>query len=68
MPMVYYGLLGFGVSYKRAKGKEGISRSFFCTIHEKEVVILHSIIKKSQKAPKKDLALATRRMKEIKNE
>lgn len=60
--------LGKGLFEIRAKGKEGISRSFFCAIHEKEVVILHSIIKKSRKAPKKDLALATRRMKEIKNE
>lgn len=60
--------LGKGLFEIRAKGKEGISRSFFCAIHEKEVVILHSIIKKSRKAPKKDLTLATRRMKEIKNE
>ena len=60
--------LGKGLFEIRSKGREGISRSFFCTIHEKEVVILHSIIKKSQKAPKKELDLATKRMKEIKNE
>lgn len=60
--------LGKGLFEIRAKGKEGISRSFFCTLHKNEVVILHSIIKKSQKAPKKDLVLATKRMKEIKNE
>ena len=59
--------LGKGLFEIRAKGKEGIARSFFCTIHEKEVVILHSIIKKSSKAPKKDADLAIRRMKEIKN-
>jgi phage-related protein len=61
-------LLGKGLFEIRAKGKEGISRSFFCTLHKKEVVILHSIIKKTPKAPKKDLDLATKRMKEIKNE
>jgi len=60
--------LGKGLFEIRAKGKEGISRSFFCTLHKKEIVILHSIIKKTPKAPKKDLDLATKRMKEIKNE
>lgn len=60
--------LGKGLFEIRAKGKEGISRSFFCTVQNNEVVILHSIIKKNRKAPKKDLDLATRRMKEIKNE
>ena len=28
----------------RAKGKEGIGRSFFCTVKDKEVIILHSFI------------------------
>ena len=60
--------LGKGLFEIRAKGKEGIARSFFCTIQEQELVILHSIIKKSQKAPKKDLDLAKKRMKEVKNE
>ncbi len=59
--------LGKGLFEIRAKGKEGIARSFFCTLRGKEIVILHSIIKKTPKAPKKDLALATKRMKEIKN-
>jgi len=60
--------LGKGLFEIRAKGKEGISRSFFCTLHKKEVVILHSIIKMTLKAPKKDLDLAIKRMKEVKNE
>ena len=59
--------LGKGLFEIRAKGKEGIARSFFCTVQGEEIVILHSIIKKTPKAPKKDLALATKRMKEIKN-
>lgn len=58
--------MGSGLYEIRAKGKEGIARSFFCSIHEKRVKILHSIIKKSKKAPKKDLDLARARMKEIK--
>lgn len=60
--------MGKGLFEIRAKGKEGIGRSFFCTIQHKEVIILHSIIKKTQKTPKKDLDLAIKRMKEIKGE
>lgn len=58
--------MGKGLFEIRAKGKEGIGRSFYCTIHEKNLVILHSFIKKMQKTPKKDLDLAIKRMKEIK--
>ncbi|MFV9691865.1 MAG: type II toxin-antitoxin system RelE/ParE family toxin [Desulfobacteria bacterium] len=50
----------------RAKGKEGIGRSLFCTIKGQEIIILHSFIKKSQKTPKKEIALAKKRMKEVK--
>lgn len=60
--------LGKGLFEIRAKGKEGVSRSFFCTHHKKEIVILHSIVKKTSKTPKKDSDLAIKRMKEIKNE
>ena len=61
----YVGSLGSGLYEIRAKGKEGIGRSVYCTITGKEVVILHSFIKKSQKTPKKELDLAKKRMKEI---
>jgi len=37
----------------------------YCTTTGKEIVILHSFIKKSQKTPKKDLDLAKKRMKEV---
>lgn len=43
-------------------------RAFFCTVINNEIVVLHIIIKKSQKAPKKDIDLALRRMKEVSNE
>ncbi|MCH8172549.1 MAG: type II toxin-antitoxin system RelE/ParE family toxin [Proteobacteria bacterium] len=57
--------LGKGLFEIRAKGKEGISRSLFCTVTGKKVVILHTLIKKTQKIPKIDLDLARKRMKEI---
>ncbi|MBU2644586.1 type II toxin-antitoxin system RelE/ParE family toxin [bacterium] len=57
--------MGDGLFEVRAKGKEGIGRSLFCSVKGKEVVILHSFIKKSQRTSKKELDLARKRMKEI---
>ena len=57
--------LGKGLFEIRARGGEGISRSLFCTIKGQELVILHTFIKKSQKIPKKHMALARKRMKEV---
>ncbi len=57
--------LGSGLFEIRAKGKEGIGRSLFCAVNGKEIIILHSFIKKAQKTPKKEIDLAGKRMKEI---
>lgn len=62
----YTKALGEGLFEIRAKGKEGIGRSFFCTLKGKEVVVLHSFIKKSQKIPNKELKIARNRLKEVK--
>ncbi|MDO9528720.1 MAG: type II toxin-antitoxin system RelE/ParE family toxin [Syntrophales bacterium] len=62
----YTASMGNGLFKIRAKGKEGIGRSLFCTIRNQEIIILHSFIKKSQKAPKKEIDLARKRMKEVK--
>ena len=61
----YVGTLGAGLFEIRAKGREEIGRSIYCTVKGREVIILHSFVKKSQKTPKKDLDLARKRMKEI---
>jgi phage-related protein len=63
----YTGSMGEGLFEIRAKGKEGIGRSLFCTLKGKEIVILHSFIKKTKKTPKKELKLARKRMKEVKS-
>ncbi len=57
--------MGDGLFEIRAKGREGIGRAFFCTFVGSKVMILHSFIKKSQKTPAKELAIARRRMKEV---
>jgi len=58
-----------GLIELRVKSKEGIARVFFCTKIGKRIVMLHVIVKKSSKTPKKDLKVAEKRMKEVlKNE
>ena len=62
----YTAPIGGGLFEIRSKGKEGIGRSLYCMVKGKEIIILHSFIKKSQKTPKKELNLAKKRMKEVK--
>jgi phage-related protein len=62
----YTDSMGGGLFEIRSKGKEGIGRSLYCMLKGREVIILHSFTKKSQKTPKKELELARKRMKEIK--
>ncbi|MEX1237323.1 MAG: type II toxin-antitoxin system RelE/ParE family toxin [Pseudomonadales bacterium] len=57
--------MGNGLFEIRARGKEGIGRSLFCTRKGEEIIILHSFIKKTQRTPKKELDIARRRMKEL---
>ena len=56
-----------GLFELRCKGPEGIGRAFYCTQVGRELVILHSIIKKTQATPAKDLELARKRQKEVKS-
>ena len=56
----YKGLFGL-----RAKAQEGISRSIYCTTVGKEIYVLHSFVKKTDKTPKKHLEVALKRMEEI---
>lgn len=59
--------MGSGLFEIRMKGKEGIARVFYCTMIDKEIIMLHSIVKKTEKTPDQDLAIARKRMKEVKN-
>lgn len=65
IPFSYIKPLGNKLFEIRAKGKEGIARAFFCATENREVIILHNFIKKTQKTPKKELVLARKRLKEI---
>jgi len=59
--------LGKGLFELRCKGSEGIGRALYCTLVGQEIVILHSFIKKTQETPPADLAVAHKRLKEVKN-
>ena len=57
---------GDGLFELRLKGAEGIARVFFCTLAGRRIVMLHSFIKKSERTPSRERAVAETRMKEIK--
>jgi len=59
--------IGDGLFELRIQGPDGIGRVFFCTQVGRKIVMLHCFIKKTQKTPKKELDIAIRRMKEVKN-
>jgi phage-related protein len=59
--------MGDGLFELRLKAAEGIARLFYCTMVGKKIVMLHQFIKKTNKTPLKELEIARRRMKEVKN-
>ena len=50
----------------RAKAAEGIARGIYVAVTGRRVVVLHVLVKKSQKTPRLALELAQERMKELK--
>lgn len=61
----YTDAFGEGLFEIRAKGAEGIGRSFFCYAIGNKIIILHSFVKKTQKTPQKEIEIALKRKKEI---
>lgn len=57
--------LGQGLFEIRAKGREGIARSVFCTVKDQEIVVLITIMKKGNRIPKRQMDTARKRMKEV---
>ena len=55
-----------GLFELRIRGKEGISRVFYCTVKQSKIVMPHGFIKKSQKPSKKELKVARKRLNEVK--
>ena len=57
-----------GLCELRLKGPRAIARIFYCTCAGRRIVMLHQYVKKSEKAPRKELDVARRRMREVKRE
>ena len=58
---------GEGLFELRPRGRAGIGRAFYCFLVGKRVLVLHAFVKKSQQTPDRELKLARKRMKEVRN-
>lgn len=56
-----------GLFELRLKSRESIGRVFYCTLVGRKIVMLHQFVKKTDKTPPKELALARKCMKEWKD-
>jgi len=59
--------MGQGLFELRLKAADGIARVFYCTVVDRRIVMLHQFVKKTDKTPPRELDIARRRMKEVKN-
>lgn len=59
--------MGGGLFELRIKAAEGVTRVFYCTLIGRRIVMLHQFMKKSERTPRKELEIARKRMKEVKN-
>ncbi|MFN7821125.1 MAG: type II toxin-antitoxin system RelE/ParE family toxin [Cyanobacteriota bacterium] len=58
--------LGDGLFELRPKSRSGIGRAFCCHCRGRVITILHAFFKKTQKTPKRELAIVRQRLKEVK--
>jgi phage-related protein len=59
--------LGGGLFELRPRGREGIGRALYCYLVGERVVVLHAFVKKTQATSERDLRIARRRMKEVRD-
>ena len=65
--MPYSRAMGDGLFELRPRSSEGIARVFYCYMMSRRIVVLHSFVKKTQETPERELKIARKRMKEIKD-
>ncbi len=49
----------------RLRGQDGIARAAYVTVRERRVIVVRVFVKKTQKTPRREVALALKRAKEI---
>jgi phage-related protein len=59
--------MGKGLFELRLTAAEGIARVLYCTGAGRQIVILHHFVKKTEKAPPRELEIARARMKDVKD-
>jgi phage-related protein len=59
--------LGNGLFELRPRGREGRGRALYCYLDGERVVVLHAFVKKTRATPERDLRIARRRMKEVRD-
>jgi len=59
--------IGDGLFELRPHGREGIARALYCYVDRHRIMILHAFVKKTEKTPQKELRLARKRLKEVRN-
>ena len=57
--------MGGGLFELRARGSEVIGRALYCYVVGRRVVLLHAFVKKTPATARRDLAVARRRMREV---
>ena len=63
LPMPHARYLGDGLWELRLSGRDGIARVIYVTVFEKRVILLRAFVKKTQKTPPREIALAKQRMR-----
>ena len=64
--MPYTRAMGEGLFEMRLDAKNNIGRVFYCTVTKHEIMVLHCFVKKTRKTPDRELQLARKRLKEVK--
>lgn len=59
--------MGQGLFELRCRGSQGIGRAFYCTMVGREILVLHSFIKKTQETPEREMTIARKRLKEVRH-
>jgi phage-related protein len=59
--------MGEGLFELRPRGREGIGRTFYCFLVGKQISFVHAFIKKSEATPDRELKIARKRIKVLKN-
>lgn len=58
---------GEGLFELRPRGREGIGRAFYCFLVGKRISVVHAFIKKTEETPERELKIARKRVKVLRN-